>query len=183
MNSLINRIAQDAADPFEQTGARLLQRSALIAFGLACLLAGAVFLTFALNDFLRSLAGPQIAALSIGGVYLGLALISLATVSDAIRARPDANEKAVNEKTFEEPVKVLSKEEENAQLHEPTEFARQIDAAVVPILDILHEGGLERERAVLVAAAAITKELKPVTGVAFAMAAGFILGRALSEPR
>ncbi len=183
MNSLVNRIAQDAAGPFEQTGARLLKKSAFIAFGLACLLAGGVFLTLALNDYLRSLAGNQLAALTLGGVYLGLALISLASVSYANRSRPEADDKSLNAKTFEEQVKLLTKEAKIAQPNEPTEFARQIDAAVAPILDILHEGGLERERAALVAAAAVTKKLKPVTSIAFAMAAGFILGRAMSEPR
>jgi hypothetical protein len=41
----------------------------------------------------------------------------------------------------------------------------------------LHDAGLERERATLLAGAAVFKELKPLTGVAFAIVTGFIVGR------
>jgi hypothetical protein len=56
-------------------------------------------------------------------------------------------------------------------------FSRQIDGIVAPIDDVLRSAGLERERATLLAGAAIAKELKPLTSVAFALVAGFIVGR------
>ena len=67
MSSLIKGLARDASEPLEQLGARFLRQGALFIFGLSCLLVSLVFLTIALDDFLQTRAGTEIAALSIGG--------------------------------------------------------------------------------------------------------------------
>ena len=175
MSSLVNGLARDAAEPFERLGARFLRQGALFIFSLACLLVSLVFLTIALNDFLQARAGTEIAALSIGGAYLSLAFISLAVVGVAMRDTPDSGQ----ETPIAPRVKVAGEETAPMQSNAPSEFARQIDDVVAPILGVLRDAGLERERAALLAGAAIAKELKPLTGVAVAIVTGFILGRKL----
>ena len=78
-------------------------------------------------------------------------------------------------------VEAMGEERAPMQSNAPSDFTRQIDGVVEPILGVLHDAGLRRERAALVAGAAIAKELKPLTGVAFALVTGFILGRKLLE--
>ncbi len=181
MNSLIKGLAR--AEPFERFGARRLRRGAVFIIGLFSLLVSLVFMTLALNDFLRTRVGTEIAALSIGGAYLCIALISLAFVGTAMRSKPesvDGTPVGTKVKTVAGET-ALGKEPAEVQSVEPKTFARQIDDLVAPVLDVLHDGGLERERAALVAGAAITKELRPLMGAAFAIAAGFVLGRTLGE--
>jgi len=178
MSSLLKGLARDAAEPLEELGARLLRQGALFIFGLACLLVSMVFLTIALNDFLQARAGTEIAALSIGGAYLGLAFISLAVVRVAMRDTPDSG----RETTVASRVEAAGEEMAPMQSNATSEFASQIDGIVEPILGVLHDAGLHRERATLVAGAAIAKKLKPLPGAAFALVAGFVLGRTLREP-
>jgi hypothetical protein len=176
MSSLVNGLARDAAEPFERLGARILRQGAFFMFGFPCLLVSLVFLTIALNDFLQTRAGTEIAALSIGGAYLSLAFISLAA-GVAMRGRPDPGQ----ETTVATKVEAAGEEMAPRQSNDPSEFIRQIDGIVEPILGVLHDAGLQRERAALLAGAAIAKELKPLTGVVFALVTGFILGRKLHE--
>src|ERR1700730_2483947 len=75
MNSLIRRLAFDAAEPIERLSAQFLKKGALCLSGLACLVVSLVFFTVALNDYVRSIAGSEIAARSIGAAYLSFALI------------------------------------------------------------------------------------------------------------
>jgi hypothetical protein len=70
MNSLIKRLAFDAAEPIERLSAQFLKKGALCLSGLACLVVSLAFFTVALNDYVRSIAGSEIAALSIGAAYL-----------------------------------------------------------------------------------------------------------------
>ena len=60
-------------------------------------------------------------------------------------------------------------------------FAQNIDETVAPILDVLRESGLERERIALAAGTEIAKQLHPFSVVAFAIVAGFFLGRILKQ--
>jgi hypothetical protein len=181
MNSPVRGWAR--AERLELFGAQLLRRGAVFIFGLYCLFVSLAFMTVALNDFLRTMVGSKIAALSIGGAYLCIALISLAFFGNAMRSKPESDEGtpvATKGKTLVRET-TLGNEAAEIQSVEQKEFARQIDDIVAPVLDVLHDGGLERERAALVAAAAITKELRPLIGAAFAIAVGFILGRILGE--
>jgi hypothetical protein len=126
----------------------------------------------ALNDFLLPWPEPESLRLSIGGACLCIALILLAFVGSAMGSKPESDEGmqvATNGKTLVGET-ALGNEAAEIPSVEPKEFSM-----------FLHDGGLERERAALVARAAITKELRPLTGAAFAIAASFILGRTLGE--
>ena len=203
MNSLIKRLAFDAAEPIERLSAQFLKKGALCLSGLACLVVSLAFFTVALNDYVRSIAGSEIAALSIGAAYLSFALILFTVATSAFQQLPDTNsamsasfksgaEEPINSGTkepiksgaehsgAEEPIKsgALSRSVEmSSPSIESAEFSKQIDGIVAPIDDVLRSSGLERERATLLAGAAIAKELKPLTSVAFALVAGFIVGR------
>ena len=61
MNSLIKRLAYDAAEPIERLSAQFLKKGALCLSGLACLVVSLAFFTVALNDYVRSIAGSEIA--------------------------------------------------------------------------------------------------------------------------
>jgi hypothetical protein len=194
MNSLIKRLAFDAAEPIERLSAQFLKKGALCLSGLACLVVSLAFFTVALNDYVRSIAGSEIAALSIGAAYLSFALILFTVATSAFQQLPDTNsamsasfksgaEEPINSGT-KEPIKsgaekmTLSRSVEmSSPSIESAEFSKQIDGIVAPIDDVLRSSGLERERATLLAGAAIAKELKPLTSVAFALVAGFIVGR------
>jgi hypothetical protein len=174
--------------------AQFLKKGALCLSGLACLVVSLAFFTVALNDYVRSIAGSEIAALSIGAAYLSFALIlfTIATsLASGFRQPADTNSPDTNsamsasfKSGAEEPIKsgaekmTLSRSiEMSSPSVEAVAFSRQIDGIVAPIDDVLRSAGLERERATLLAGAAIAKELKPLTSVAFALVAGFIVGR------
>jgi hypothetical protein len=60
-------------------------------------------------------------------------------------------------------------------------FANNIDEVVAPVFDILRDAGFERERLALAAGTEIAKQLHPFSLVAFAIVAGFVLGRILKQ--
>jgi hypothetical protein len=176
MNSLIKRLAFDAAEPIERLSAQFLKKGALCLSGLVVV--SLAFFTVALNDYVRSIAG------SIGAAYLSFALILFTVTTLGFRQPPDTNGPDSFKSGAEEPIKsgaekmALSRSiEMSSPSVEAVEFSRQIDGIVTPIDDVLRSAGLERERATLLAGAAIAKELKPLTSVAFALVAGFIVGR------
>jgi hypothetical protein len=173
MSSLMRRLAYDAAEPFERLSAQFIKKGALFMFGVLSLVVSLVFFTVALNEWLKSLAGTEIAALGIGLAYLSLGLALLVPLSSASRQSPDADHAT--------PAPSPPKPEVETAAHAglASEFSRQIDGVLVPICDVMRDAGLERERATLLAGAAIAKELNPLTGVAFALVAGFILGRTM----
>jgi hypothetical protein len=134
-----------------------------------------VFFTIALNDFLRAVAGPEIAAVSVGGFYLAFALILLLLAGSGMGGGPASGTPVAL------PVKAAAEKTVATQSKDSTDFSRQIDGIIAPIHDALREAGLERERATLVAGAAIAKELTPLAGVAFAFVTGIMLGRKLGR--
>lgn len=169
MNPLIKRLAREAADPLEKMGMRLLKRAALIFFALGCLFFASTFLTYDLFAFIQAQAGTTIAGLSVGGLYIAVALICFAL---AMRRGSEAGQDAAR----------AASAETTANLSEgQTEFSANIDAVLTPILDILREAGLERESLAVKAGAAIAKQLNPFSLVAVTVVAGFILGRALRQ--
>jgi hypothetical protein len=215
MNSLIKRLAFDAAEPIERLSAQFLKKGALCLSALACLVVSLAFFTVALNDYDWSIAGSEIAALSIGAAYLSFALILFTVTTFGFRQPLDTNSPDTNsamsasfksgaeepiKSGVEEPIKSGAEEPIKSGTKEPIKsgteemmlsrsiemsspsvgavaFSRQIDGIVAPIDDVLRSAGLERERATLLAGAAIAKELKPLTSVAFALLAGFFVGR------
>jgi hypothetical protein len=171
MTSLVKRLAQDAAEPFERLGAQFFKKAALFISGFSCLMVSLVFFTFALTHYLLAIAGTEIAARSVGGLYLAFALILLLLGGSGTRRRPESGTPVAL------PAKAAAETTVATQSKDSSNFSRQLDGIVVPIHDALREAGLERERATLMAGAAIAKELTPLASVAFAFVTGIMLGR------
>jgi hypothetical protein len=176
MTSLIKQLAHDATEPFERLGVQLLRRGAPLVVAVSCLGVSLVFLTAALNNFLQELMGPQLATLSVGGIYLCAAAIAF------ICSATGRQKSSLPEQDSPRPFPIRP---EVAQPPSPPQgvsaFSQQIEGIVAPMLGVLHDAGLERERAALLAGAAIAKELKPVACVAFAVITGFVVGRRLHK--
>jgi hypothetical protein len=167
MNRLINRLLNEATVPIGEMSTRLFKKAMLFFLVMSCLFGSAIFLTIALFVFLQPLAGNAGAALSLGGLYLVAALICILVM----RERPGRARQATAART----------EDKEILPSQRAEFASHIDATVAPILDILQESGMERERLAIAASAEIAKQLHPFSLVAFAMVAGFILGHILRQ--
>ena len=171
MNALINRLISEATAPIGKMSARLFKKAVLFFVAMSCLFVSSIFLTIALFVFVQPLAGTAIAALATGSLYLGIAGICIVVAS---------HDRADQPTTAAAESGLLTGTNGNS----PTQnlvFASTIDEAVAPILDILQEAGLERERLALVAGAEIAKQVHPFSLAAFAIVAGFILGRILKQ--
>lgn len=170
MNALIKRLIIDAAPPIEKMGARLFKFAALFFFTVSLLLASATLLAIGLFVVVQSFTGTAIAALVTGIICLCAAGICIFI---ALRERPG-----------EEPAAAESGPMTKANSTSAPQrlgFARNIDETVAPILDVLRESGHERERIALAAGTEIAKQLHPFSVVAFAIVAGFFLGRMLKH--
>jgi hypothetical protein len=179
MTSPIKQLAGDAAQPFEQMGAQLLRNGALLIVAIACLAVGLAFFTIALYGFLRSVAEPEIVAVIIGGVYLCAAAFFAAFARTGTQKVPDPGERSRGSL----PPAASAAEKAPWQSEAPNGFSHQIDRVIAPVFNVLGEAGLERERAMLVAASSVVKEITPLAAVALAIVAGFALGRRLQRPR
>jgi hypothetical protein len=168
MNRLFNRLVSEATAPIGEMSVRLFKMAMLTLLAMSCLFAGAIFLTIGFFDFLEPLEGYAGAAFAVGGLYLVAALICIFVMA---RERPGKIQQA----------EAALIERKKIQPSQKAPFANTIDESVAPILDILHEAGMERERLALAASAEIAKQMQPFSLVAFAMVAGFILGRLLSR--
>jgi len=169
MNVLIRRLVRDAVAPIGEMEARLFKQGVRLLFVVSCLFAAAIFLTIAFYLFVETLAGPVVAALSVGALYLGVAIISIAVSihSDESRQhRQPADSETMDDRSAPRP-----------------EFAAKIDSALAPVLDLLGDAGFQRERLAVEAGAAIVKKLDPLTLVALSVVAGVILSRALGSSR
>jgi hypothetical protein len=171
MSRLINRLVSEATAPIGEMSTRLFKKAVLMFVAMSCMFAGAIFLTIALFVFVRPLAGTAIAALGMGGLYLGVAIICI------IVASHDRGDQAAPAAAQSGPLP----ETQGNPPFQKRAFASNIDEAVAPVLDILREAGLERERAALAAGTEIAKQLHPFSLAALAIVAGFILGRILNR--
>jgi hypothetical protein len=171
MNALINRLISDATAPMEKMSARLFKKAVLFFVAMSCLFVSSIFLTIAFFAFVQPLAGTAIAALGTGGVYLGVALICIVFASRG-RSRHSAPAAAASGPMTET---------ERNRLAQKLAFSSNIDETVAPILDILRDAGLERERLALAAGTEIARQLHPFSLVALAIVVGFILGRILKQ--
>ena len=171
MSRLINRLINEATAPIGEMSTRLFKKAVLIFVAMNCLFAGAIFFTIALFVFVQPLAGTAIAALGTGGLYLGAAIICVIVASggSSRHSAPAALASGPIPETKGNPTS------------QKRAFASNIDEAVAPILDVLRDSGLDRERRVLEAGAEIAKELHPFSLAALAIAVGFILGRILKQ--
>jgi hypothetical protein len=183
MNRFISRLAQQASAPLEDMLARLIKTAALIALATGCAVAASVFLTIGLYLYIESQWGPLIAAASVGGLYLLFAVIFLLV---ALRRppRPSASDAAaapVVKAPAQTPFAAASLGAQAAPRNPA--FAANIDAAVDPVLDVLRDAGLEKEVLAIEAGVEVAKQLNPLSLVAFAAAAGLIIGRTLGSRR
>jgi len=166
MNRLIRRLVREATAPVGEMSTRLFKKAVLFFLGMSCLFVSAIFLSFALFVYLQPLTGNAGAALSLGGLYLGVALICIFLMA---RERPGSARHAT---------RGLLGNKDNLPPRK-AEFAKTIDEAVAPILGILQGAGMERERRALEAGAEIAKQLHPFSLVGVALVAGFVLSRIL----
>jgi Putative Actinobacterial Holin-X, holin superfamily III len=170
MNRFVNQLISDATAPIGEMSARLFKKAVLFFLAMSFLFVSAIFLTIALFVFLGTLVGNTVAALSVGGLYLGAALVCLLV--------------AAHERPKGAPAPMASAalmDEAKKPPRQRLEFAENIDETIAPILDILQEAGLERERLALQAGTEIAKQLNPFSLVAFAITAGFIIGRIFKQ--
>lgn len=171
MNALINRLISEAAAPIEKMSARLFKKAVFIFVAMSCLFVGAIFLAIALFVFVQPLAGTAIAALGTGGIYFGVAIIGI-----IIASRGSSQHSA--------PAALASgpiPETKGNFTYQQRAFASNIDDAVAPILDVLRDSGLDRERLALEAGAEIAKQLHPFSLAGLAIVVGFILGQNLKQ--
>jgi membrane protein YdbS with pleckstrin-like domain len=170
MNALLRRLIIDATPPIEKMSARLFKLAALFIVTASLLFVSATFLAIGLFVFVQPFAGTAIAALVTGIIYLGAAGICIFVASrERSSEKPAAAESGPMAKTTStSPPQRLG-------------FAQNIDETVAPILDVLRESGLERERIAVAAGTEIAKQLHPLSVVAFAIVAGFFLGRILKQ--
>ena len=183
MNSLISQLAHEASAPLEEMLTRLIRIGALIAVATGCAIAASVFLTIDLYLYIESQWGRLIAAASIGGGYLVLALILLLV---ALRrpTRPPALDAAptpVPQATVQQPFAAGSLGARAPAAAPPRNafFAANIDAAVDPVIKLLRDAGLEKEIPTIEAGVQIAKQLNPLWLLAFGASAGVIVGRAV----
>ncbi|MGI8567683.1 MAG: hypothetical protein ACR2KT_00615 [Methylocella sp.] len=151
--------------------ARLFKKAVLIFVAISCLFVGAILLTIALFVLVQPLVGTAIAALGTGGLYLGVAIICI------IVASRDGGDQAAPAALASGPIP----ETQGNPTSQKRAFATNIDEAVAPILDVLRDSGLDRQRRALEAGAEIAKQLHPFSLAALAIVAGFILGRILTQ--
>ncbi len=171
MNALINRLISEAVAPVEKMSARLFKKAVLFFVTMSALFVSSVFVTIAFFFFIQKLAGPAIAALSAGGLYLGAALICIAV---ALRESSPHGAMAAAESGRRTETKSIPPQPN-------FEFASNIDEAIVPVLAVLRDAGFERESAALAAGAEIAKQLRPFSLTALAIVAGIIIGRMLKQ--
>lgn len=177
MTSLVKQLAYGAAEPLERLVSKFLKTAVLVIFGLSCLITSLALFTVALYEYLHTVAGPELAATSVAGLYVVCALVSF-----LLAKMQDANEKATqqaNEKAQALPFVAEDATASAMQSRQSNKFSRQIDGIVAPIHDALHEAGLERERAMFLAGAAIAKELTPLAAVAVTFVFGVMVGRTM----
>jgi hypothetical protein len=179
MTSPIKRLARDAAQPFEQMGAQLLRRGALLILAVTCFAVSLAFFTIALYGFLLGIVEPEIAAVIVGGVYLCTAILFAVFARTATQKAPDPGGRSRGAL----PAVASAGEKSPWQSQASKGFSRQVDRIIAPVFNVLREAGLERERAMLVAASSVVKEITPLAAVALAIVAGFALGRRLQRPR
>jgi hypothetical protein len=171
MSRLISRLVSQATAPVGEMSTRLFKKAALIFVAMSCVFVGTIFLTIALFVFVQPLAGTAIAAVGTAGLYLSVAIICIVIVSRDSRdqAAPAAVAWGPTPETKGNPTS------------QKRVLANNIDEAVAPILDILRDSGLDRERRALEAGASFAKQLHPFSLVVLAIIAGFILSRVLNQ--
>jgi hypothetical protein len=190
LKSLLEGIAEDATAPIMKVGAALIVKATLSMLALTSAVAAAVFLTSAFHMLMEHLFGPLEALLAVGGLYL---VITLAfALGFFLRERTSAREPAdvtrfsgmaqsgIGEAPTAAAVPAAAARPASAPAE--SETARALDRFAAPVLDLLHEQGMERERLALAAGVAAAKELRPWMLVGLMAVVGVVVGRLARHP-
>lgn len=183
MNSLVARIAEDAAAPIERAGANLLIKVGLFVLALASFVASAIVLTVALYEVAERWWGSLDALVCVGGLYLIFAIVLSSTATlwgrGSNRSRTETSPGQAEGKPTARDASGQPRDTET----QPPDMAGAIDRATTPLLGLLREHGMERERLAVAAAATVAKELHPWTIVGLFLVLGMVVGHfARSRP-
>ena len=168
MLGFITRLVGGAIAPLvEQVSAgsvRLLRKLALFLVAAVCMVIVLIALTLAFSLWISSLYGPIVASLVVAGIFL---LIAAVAVLLALRGAADKKERAPTTDV-----------RDAANSAEPSPgLDAQIDQFAAPLLALLEQFGLRRERFAVMAGASVAKQLGPLPLVGLAIVAGFLIGR------
>jgi hypothetical protein len=190
MKQLIARWLSEAIAPLQdnvqqkllELGARLIRKAALLVCLALAALAALIFLTLALFFWLYSLVGVIWAATTVGGLYLifaGICALALRGTNATPKPASTASASAPRQNLLEDetPPSPETAAAEAAHQARQAEWAGIVDELAVPVASILHEAGLRREEAALLAGAQILKQLKPLPLVGLVIVLGFLFGR------
>jgi hypothetical protein len=127
------------------------------------------------------------ALLGIGGLYLAVAIglsvaMSLSGRSSAEATSHSATVAASDEKVRPEPLAATGPmgtagSDNIVSGQRDSETGRVLDRLAVPVLDLLREQGMERERIALAAGVMAAKELRPAMLVGLMVVVGIAIGR------
>jgi uncharacterized membrane protein YccC len=175
MNPFINRLVSEATTPIGDMSTRLFKMAVLYFLTMSCLFAGTVFLTIAFFEVLQPLEGYTGAALAVGGLYLVAALICIVVI-----AREKPRHTGQTDVTGLQAT-AARMEDKPMPPRQSAVFADKIDETVVPLLGILRDAGMERERLALEAGTEIVKKLNPLALIVVAALTGVVLARAVDR--
>lgn len=197
--SLIEGIAENAVAPIGQIGGELLAKAALLLMALIGVGAGAAFLTAALYTVLVEWLGRLEALLAVGGIYLALAAALAVAASMSTRARPSqpaspsaaASPSVAPGPTGAEGSRpsegiagtlgtaMYSRGHDHLLLGEERfETGRALGRVAAPVLELMREQGMERERLALEAGVTVAKQLRPWMIVGLILGVGVAMGHA-----
>lgn len=183
MTSVVSRIAEEVAEPIARLSGTLFIKATFFVLALASAGASASLLTIALVMELETLTGSLYAMLIVGALYLFVAITLASAV--VLWKWPDAYEASAPIGFTETPVKNGTQNREARNQPAP-EMAHAFDRAAAPLLDLLHEQGMDRERLALAAGVSFAKELRPLPMMGAVLALGIALGhfarRRIDEP-
>jgi hypothetical protein len=185
MSSVVTQLAEDVAAPIERVGSRVLAKAAFLVLAFVAIAVSAVFLTVALFMVLEPEIGALNTTLAIGGIYL-VAAAAFAAAGFLWGSREPREKTPAKAST---PIRLSAKAAESAEKAEAPEQVKSragdpaaqklglaLDQAASPLLDLLREQGMERERLALAAGVTLAKELRPWMVVGLALAVGLVMG-------
>ena len=171
MFGLVARLLGGAVSPIidqlSETAARLARKVALLLLAALCMVIVVIALTVAFFLWLATVASPVVAALSVAGFYLTIALVAVVVAlwGGSGKTAPASETRA--------PDTEAAKAAEAARAG----LESQIDDVIAPLMAFLAKFGLRREQLAVMAGASIAKQIGPIPLVGLAIVGGFLLGR------
>lgn len=192
LKSLIEGLAEDAIEPIGQMGGELLVEAFLLLIVLASAIVGTTLLTFAAYAVLVAWSDELTALLVLGGIFLAVATIvgalafSRRYVSRA--AAPAAGSDHAPREARLPPIAGAGLAQSamsgaaagDARDRGPEQVRDQL---VSPMLDLLGERGMERERLAVAAGMTLAEGMRPLASVGVMLALGVAIGHLLRHHR